>query len=255
MLIKIFSYNIKGLPYISDFFTNQLADWFTNTDYDLICFQEVFTQSRIDILSNALSKIGYTILKPNDFKEWTNFLGSGLLTAIKNKDWSIISDTFITYNTRVGAEIITNKGFHSIELQHKASMEYVVVVNTHMQSENPSTYFGGCFDTRPIRKAQAQQIYDYFLTMPKTRHILIGDLNSEQESHDDILYLTGSKQGFNKHTFIPTGEDLDHVAILPKFWYGFVPPLLKDIAVLTKLNWSDHWPIHVIMFCETSIKR
>jgi exonuclease III len=250
MLVKIFSYNIHGLPYISDSWCEPLAEWFTDTDYDFICLQEVFTQKRIDILTKSLNKNGYTVLKPNDFKERRNLLSSGLITAIKNNTWDIISDIFIAYNDSVGAELLANKGFHIVTVKHKKKNETIILINTHMQSDNPTTYFAGCLDTRPIRRNQAQQIYEYLNKTPKYRHFLVGDLNSEKEAHDEFLYLTGQKNGIMKHTFPSTGEDLDHVAILPKFWNSIAKPIIKEISVLSKLNWSDHWPIHIVIYVK-----
>jgi hypothetical protein len=118
-----------------------------------------------------------------------------------------------------------------------------------MQSDNPSNYFGGCLDTKPIRNSQAQQIVDYLETAPRERAFIIGDLNSEEESHDDLVWLTSTKDGLKKHTFEPTGEDLDHVAICPKYWVGYMLPKLLNISVLSKLWWSDHWPLHVSIAC------
>jgi endonuclease/exonuclease/phosphatase family metal-dependent hydrolase len=245
MELKIFSYNVYGLPFMSDSWAYPLATWFSDIDYDFICLQEVFTQGRVDILTKSLVENGYTVLKPNDFKERTNLISSGLLTGVKNSNWIIVSDTFITYKESAGAELVANKGFHCIELVNKKTGLPLMIMNTHMQSDNPTNYFGGCLDTKPIRRSQAQQIYDYVSAWKPMRHVLIGDLNSEVESHEEIKHLTGATAGISKHTFPSTGEDLDHVAILPKFWSKFLAPIVKNVMVLVKLKWSDHWPIHV----------
>ena len=245
MNIKIFSYNVYGLPFMPDSWAYPLATWFDGSDYDFICLQEVFTQGRVDVLTKSLIKNGYTVIKPNDFKDRKNLLSSGLLTGIKNSSWKIVSDTFITYNESVGAELLANKGFHCIELENKITGLPLLIINTHMQSDNPTTYFGGCMDTKPIRKSQAQQIYDFLSSWKPMQHVLIGDLNCEIEAHEEIKHLTGANAGISKHTFPSTGEDLDHVAILPKFWSKFVAPIVKNVMVLVKLKWSDHWPIHV----------
>jgi len=246
MILKIFSYNIHGLPYISESWTAGLAHWFDNTNYDFVCLQEVFTQGRIDLLTTSLKNNGYTILKPNDFNNTRNLLSSGLLTGIKTDTWSILSDSFVLFNDSTGVEFIANKGFHSIELEHKVSKERLIIINTHMQSDNPTNFFSGCLDTRPIRKKQAQQICEYLKDF-RIRSFLIGDLNSETEAHEDFFYLTGPKSGIMKHTFPETGEDLDHVAILPKFWLDFTLPVVKELSVFTQINWSDHWPIYVVV--------
>jgi exonuclease III len=243
--MKIFSYNVYGLPFNSDSLAVPLADWFEGCDYDFICLQEVFTTGRIDVLTKALVKNGYAVLKPDDFKARTNLLGSGLLTGIKKRTWKIKSDTFVQFNSSVGAECLANKGFHCIEIEHKTTKLPLHLINTHMQSDNPTTYIFGCIDTKPIRHSQTQQLYDHLAKYKNVRSLIVGDLNCEIESHDKIKHLTGQMNGILKHTFMATGEDLDHVAIIPEFWKRFKIPIVRNVSVLTKLSWSDHWPIHV----------
>lgn len=222
--------------------SNPLATWFNGIDYDFICIQEVFTTGRFEILKNALTANNYIVIKPT---ESSNIFCSGLVIGIKNSSWNVISDSFTPYKDATGVELFANKGFHCIEVVHKTTGLPLLVINTHMQSENPSNYFGGCIEAGHIRKAQSQQIYDYLLQYKPIRHLLIGDLNSDLEAHDEISYLTGAVAGIRKHTYPSTGEDLDHVAVLPKFWNGFLIPVVKNVKVLTKLTWSDHWAIYV----------
>lgn len=246
MLLKIFSYNIHGLPIISDSWCTPIAEWFNGTDYDFICLQEVFTQRRVEMVTKSLEANGYTVLKPNDFKKRKNLFSSGLITAVKKDSWSVISETFVDYTASAGVELFANKGFHSIRVRHTSDVDFTInLINTHMQSDNPTNYFAGCIDTNPIRRLQALQIYEFIKSGGVERHFLVGDLNSESETHTSFLYLTGQKNGIKKHTFPETGEDLDHVAILPNFWLPYTLPVIKTISVLTKLKWSDHWPIHV----------
>ena len=255
MKISIFSYNIHGLPFLPDKWSEPLAGWFNNTDYDFVCLQEVFTPGRIQFLTEGLQNSGYTAYKPNDFAMRKNLLGSGLITAIKSSRWTLINEGFETYQNCAGAEHLTNKGFHWMTLHHNESGEDIIIINTHMQADHPFNYFAGCMDTRPIRHDQIDQILKQLNAMPRLMSLLIGDINSEIEPHEMVEYLTGTKGGFQKHTFEPTGEDLDHVAIVPSLWTSFIKPVVKECAVLSKLWWSDHWPIHVILVCETSAKK
>jgi len=241
MILKFFSYNIHGLPIISDSWSAPLAEWFHGCTYDFICLQEVFTSGREEILTKSLNLNGYSVFRPDNHSKLFN---SGLLTGIRDEVWLTIGDKFINYNQGAGVDLLAHKGFHAITVEHKVSKERLIIINTHMQSDNPSNYVWGCIDTRPIRKSQAQQIYDYLETA-SYKHIIIGDLNAETESHEEMLYLTGANSGINKHTFMETGEDLDHLAIMPKFWSRFVKPVIKEVVVLMKLKWSDHLPIHV----------
>jgi exonuclease III len=254
MRLKIFSYNIRGLPFFPDSWSNPLADWFNNTDYDCVCLQEVFTEGRIKMLTDSLKKNGYTVIKPNDFAKRYNLMSSGLLTAVKTERWSILEEGFHFYEHSTVIENITNKGFHWLKVTEKNKQNKqnkpILLINTHMQADHSINLFSGCIDTRPIRKKQAEQILK-LIEHVKTNHLIIGDINCEIEPHNDFLYLTGRKTGIQKHTFICTGEDLDHVAYIPKI----MPkrPIVKEVSVLSKLWWSDHWPIFVIVELPLSI--
>jgi hypothetical protein len=245
MQLKIFSYNIHGLPYLPDSWTAPLELWFKNTDYDFICLQEVFTVGRTELLSKRLHMEGYTVCKPNDFLERQNLLGSGLITAVKSNIWKVESEGFIQFKESIGAENLANKGIHWLLLEHKISEKPLLLINTHMQADHPFNYFAGCLDTRPTRRSQVVQLYEFIKSLSAIKHIIVGDLNSETEAHEELRYLTGSSNGINKHTFEPSGEDLDHIAIFSRFWAKL--PVLKEISVLSNLWWSDHWPLHAIV--------
>jgi hypothetical protein len=246
MNIKIFSYNIRGLPFFPDSWTEPLGLWFEDCDYDIICLQEVFTQGRTNTMIKSLEKTGYSVLKPNDFAEHANILGSDLITAVKSEKWHIVGDGFIQFTDFTGAENLANKGFHWLLIENKVNGSQLIIVNTHMQADHPCNYFSGCIDTRPIRRKQMIQIISFLETVSGFKHLIIGDLNSEVEPHEHIKYLTGPVNGISKHTFEPTGEDLDHVAICEKIW-NWSKPLVLEVSVLTKLWWSDHWPLHVVI--------
>lgn len=243
MRLNIFSYNIRGLPIFPDSWSSPLVDWFDDSNYDFVCLQEVFTIGRIKMLSDSLLKNNYTVVKPNDFAMRSNLLSSGLLTAVRKDVWEILDEGFQYYIHSTPFENITNKGFHWLKLINKQTKTHITIVNTHMQADNPINVVSGCLDTRPIRRSQAEQIIKQLKNVQN--HLIIGDINSESEPHEDFLYLTGPNAGIKKHTFIETGEDLDHIAIIPKFIRN--SPITKQISVLTKILWSDHWPIFVIL--------
>jgi endonuclease/exonuclease/phosphatase family metal-dependent hydrolase len=255
MLVKIFSYNIHGLPFLPDSWTEPLYEWFNGCDHDFVCIQEAFTPARIEGITKSLEANGYTVLKPNDFAIRKNLMGSGLVTAVHSKRWTVRDEGFTAYDQCAGAEHLTNKGFHWLTLKSRKDGSDLIIVNTHMQADHPFNYFAGCMDTRPIRKHQMEQILAFLKGAPPHRSLLIGDLNSEEESHENIKYLTGLNAGFRKHTFEPTGEDLDHVAIVPEIWQHYLQPLVREISVLSRLWWSDHWPLHVTLEFNTDSKQ
>jgi endonuclease/exonuclease/phosphatase family metal-dependent hydrolase len=249
MDIKIFSYNVHGLPFILESWTQPLAEWFHGCDYDFVCLQEVFTEGRIGFLTEALEANGYTVIKPHDV---VHLFGSGLLTAVRSSDWIVLGSEFRGFDDSIGAETLVNKGFHWLNLKHRSSGTELQIVNTHLQADHPINYvFTNFSGFHEIRLKQSNQIMDFLTTKPVVRTLIIGDINAELEPHPEMVYLTGSKDGIKKHTFESTGEDLDHVVLLPSRWVGRLP-IVKEIAVLCKLWWSDHWPLHVLLRCETS---
>jgi len=242
MRLNIFSYNVMGLPWCPEQWTDPLGLWFKNCIYDFICLQEVFTIGRINMITKALEGEGYKIYKPNDFGS-SNLLSSGLITAIRGSQWSVIEEGFTKFSDSIGAENLANKGFHWLLLKHKSGLNFLII-NTHMQADHPLHYFAGCIDTKPTRRKQAIQILDFLKVHVGVKHLLVGDLYAEKEAHEEIVYLTGSKNDIQKHTFWPTGEDLDHVAYIPKIYKGVMPKVSR-VSVLERLWWSDHWPIDV----------
>lgn len=234
MKVNIFSYNIHGLPFIADSWIQPLASWFSDIIvYDFICLQEVFTADKANAIAAPLEKNDYAVygavssMKP---------LNSGLLTGIK-RSWQVLKSEFISFKETAGIELIANKGFHAFHIRHSKTGLELVLINAHMQSDNWSNYG---FDTSAIRKAQAVQICDYLRGLG-LRNLIVGDINSEVSPHEELVYLTGPCQGIKKHTYIPTGEDLDHVATFASKWK------LSELTVLNKLKCSDHWAIHAVL--------
>lgn len=252
MKFKIFSYNVHGLPFIAESWTLPLAKWFHGTDYDCICLQEVFTAGRVSFLSEGLTAAGYTVIKPNDVSG--NFLSSGLITAVRNK-WTVVDTLFQAYEAHLGIEKITNKGFHWLKL--KKGTEIVQIVNTHLQANSVFNIIFATFITsfEEIRRRQIAQMLLHLERCRGNPCFIIGDTNAGTEPHADIRYLTGARQRIIKHTFESTGEDLDHVAIVPHLWHLWDVPVVRKISVLHKLWWSDHWPLHVSLTYETSLKQ
>lgn len=246
MDIKIFSYNVHGLPFIMENWTRPLAEWFHGTDYDFICLQEVFTEGRVAFLTEGLLAAGYTVIKPGDVSG--NLLSSGLLTAVRTT-WTVLGEYFETYTAHIGLETLANKGFHSVRVT-KGGCE-LQIVNTHLQADSAFNFvFSQFVPFHEIRRRQSTQLLNSLAG--RGNCFIVGDINSETEPHKDMVYLTGARAGMVKHTFQATGEDLDHVAYVPSLWTGFTIPVAKEVAVLHALWWSDHWPLHVRLTYERS---
>ena len=242
MLVKILSYNIHGLPFLSENYITPFIRWLNNYDSDFICLQEVFSKGRINILTSTLTKNGFSVIKPDDTIN-TNILSSGLLTAYKTDRWIKQEEGFNNFINQVGLECLTNKGFHWLKFKHIALDKHIILINTHLQANNPVNYLFGCIDAGPVRQKQVIQIIDLFKNRENV--FIVGDINSENSPNDEIKYLTGSKYNIKKHTFPLTGEDLDHVAILSKTWV--TEPIILSLSVLSRISCSDHWPLEVLL--------
>lgn len=238
MKLNIFSYNIHGLPFIADSWIKPLATWFDEgVAYDFISLQEVFTTDKATMVRTPLEKHDYAVYIPS---VESLLLNSGLLTGIK-KTWQVLKEEFISFKDKAGIELIANKGFHAFRLKHSVSGLELVLINVHMQSEHWSNY---CFDTQAIRKTQAEQICTY-LRQFDLPNLVVGDINSEVPPHEEFVFLTGPVHGIKKHTYIPTGEDLDHVCCCSSSSSSRFA--LHELTVINKLKCSDHWAIHVVL--------
>ncbi len=247
--MHILTYNVHGLPWIRNDLDAMLT-WIEAKRIPVLCFQEVFTVSGRTKMKTFLEQVGYDVRIPRD--ECRGLLSSGLLTAVHQDSYTILSDVFQPFMTYHNTDGFANKGFHSIFLQTKDGGK-LHVVNTHTQSDEEilppwttKSYKNG------IRHAQAEQIIKYHETA-KHPVLVVGDLNQETSLHPYLRSLhPSSSYPIKKATFFQTGEDLDHVAWMPVQWArhlgcgfcGEYGPSLTYCRVHT-VQWSDHAPVEL----------
>jgi len=246
MKFQVMTYNIHGLPWTK----NQSADivrYISMANPDMLCLQEVFTNVLRAFFSAELTALGYTVVSPRD--EGVAILGSGLLTAVKNTRFRILSTCFYPYTIYHNVEIGVNKGFHTVRLRD-ADGRRVLLVNTHTQSD---TLFGtvGLFSTvSAVRAMQFSELVRW-LEKEKDPVLLAGDMNCEVSPHPHIRFLRDAV--IRKSTLHSTGEDIDHIAWIPTQW---APPgtawCAFDVAGVQAtayrvdpVRWSDHFPVVV----------
>lgn len=248
MQLQVLSYNTHGLPWSRDT-SKEITKWLRTLKPSIICIQEAFTESARTYYKKQLELEGYNVYTPRD--TGVAFLSSGLVTAILEKDYDILSDCFCSYQTMHYVEFFANKGFHVLRLYDKRTGKKVTIANTHMQSDTEIAWLYGKGITDKIRVAQFNQIYKFFEN-DKVPVFLIGDLNCEVSPHPYLRFLHPHQNlQLKKRTFYKTGEDLDHVAWFPLQWAKpncmFCDIIRSgpqvDYCSIFEKPWSDHAPL------------
>jgi len=247
MDVSILTYNTHGLPWSRGRF-KEIAAWLSEQNADIICLQEVFTESAQLYYKNEMPRSGYDVLIPED--NGVTLIGSGLITMYKSSRFLCKSSIFCSYQDYHNVEWFANKGFHTMRLQEKRGRQ-LCIVNTHMQSSTEVSWIFGEKIINTIRRAQFKQITDFFAGL-KAPVLIVGDLNCALSPYSEVRFLNVLHENrFHKSTFFSTGEDLDHVAWLP-CQYAKPGCIMCDIerfgpklrgCKIHQISYSDHAPI------------
>jgi endonuclease/exonuclease/phosphatase family metal-dependent hydrolase len=251
MLIRILTYNIRGLPWCKCPI-EEIASWAGRSQVPILCFQEVFTAKHRAKLKQILERFHYTVLIPHD--EDVCFLPSGLVTAVHTRRYSILSTCFISFLTYYNVEAFANKGFQTVWLQDRNSGQRVHIANTHTQSDEEVGWISTTAFRKHIRYQQAQQIIHHYDQGIRDPVLVVGDFNQESSLHPYLRTLhPPSSLPLKKATFFRTGEDLDHIAWMPVQWSaaiggcgfcGNYGPALQYCKV-HQVALSDHAPVEM----------
>jgi exonuclease III len=236
-MISILTYNIHGLPWSVDN-TLPIARWSGVCGAELLCFQEVFTESRKTTLKRILEEHNYTVYFPNDIIG--SVVPSGLCIALQNKSlWKKVSTRFTPFFNYSYWDTFANKGFFAIYLQHKNG-RHLRILNTHMQSDWELPYYSGIYYTNRLRRQQLEEMVNEYESS-KTLTLIVGDLNQEGIIHPRVKNIC-CKEGDAITTFPSTGHNVDHIACISGTG---LTPVLKTIRIGNEVPWSDHSPLVV----------
>ena len=260
MYCNILTYNTHGLPWSRDT-TRDICDWIQTLQPSIVCLQEVFVHANRSYYKEHLSRYGYHVVIPHDGD--TTWLGSGLVTAFLESDYTLRSECFCSYQNYHNIECFANKGFLSVSLYHRPSRRRIQILNTHTQSNTEISSLFGRGAVEAIQKKQFQQIVDYVGTSPIPA-LIVGDLNCEQSPNPYVHFLKPhTKYDIRKSTFYATGEDLDHIGWIPLQWAkagcGYCDirhrgPRMESCTIYQK-PWSDHAPMHVSVFVPDRLEE
>lgn len=188
MSLKIATYNVQLLPPIAFIFKNGFLalrssliansiDW---SDFDIVCFQELFESIHRDLIVNKLAEKGFehVWIPPNSNLV---FFGPGIVICSKH---GFTHTNYTTFRRSFGTDWCASKGV--VHVRVVVNEDTVVdVFNTHMQSD--TLYSRGVCST--VRKEQIIQLKNFVKKhgskdVPK---ICVGDLNIERSSDEYSL--------------------------------------------------------------------
>ena len=237
MPLRILSYNIYGIPWTFCRIHEILMWIFCKSGADVVCLQEVFSNTQREIISEKAQSIGWSVFFPHNqcllsyFTPWFAS-GSGLCILVRPGVKILHEIPFKAFGVSdFFVENLVQKGFFGITILYQGKP--LNILNTHLQSD--FTKFKGicCISYAKIRRQQEQHMYEYMQRLPG-ESVAVGDFNQEEFTYFEKLYD-------DYHiTFWDTKEQIDHVVGLPDCRLT-----VKNVKVYQEVPYSDHQPISV----------
>ena len=234
MRLHVLSYNVRGLPWISCPITSILKWAKMKTNPDILCLQEVFTQSLGSKIIDICGYLGYDVYFPENMSNLSQRIvgfqnPSGLCTLVRSDFFERTTPLFKEYESCDGVDAFVRKGFFLLNLEKNGKV--FQIVNTHLQSD--FTEFPCCrFNYHDTRNLQENQLYQCIKLYPLP--LLFGDFNRENfhyfEKFSDEFHIT----------FPQTEEMLDFMLI-----HRPISNQIKNRSVIyfDDIHMSDHIPV------------
>jgi len=238
MLIRVLTYNIRGLPWSS---TNiyDVGSWLmSSSGADIIALQEVFSQKHRTILEGYAMQRGWVAVFPEDSYLFGNILprmecGSGLAFLLHPKFLQRKPASFHRYSVSHGADRFVTKGYFVVYLELDG-YEFEVF-NTHLQSD--ITEFA-CIRINYLASRHQQEKELYEAAHSSLFPLVIGDMNM-------CIFKKFHRLDLETHvTFPETEEHLDHLLYLKRdedrLW-------LRRVIYYDSVKLSDHIPVEYVV--------
>jgi exonuclease III len=229
MTLRILTYNIRGLPWISCPIDDILS-WISKRSCDIVCLQEVFTR-RLQLAIESQDKWNIFFSKGTTYVGHAAgfYSGAGLCILVR-RDLKILGEsTFMPFTDAGGVDRFVSKGLLHVPIE--VNGERIDILNTHFQSDY--TEFP-CFRINyPAVRFNQEKQADLFCQKYRFP-LLCGDLNQESfhyfEKFDDTDNIT----------FPETGEHLDHLLYSSDAVGTFIS---KKTTYFHDVRLSDHIPV------------
>jgi len=189
--LKILSWNIYMLPYISLFNRNSdranvIAEKLQNSDYQIIVFQEAFSSKCRNILAKRLAKEYPFQYGPANKCNLPFRTNSGLWVVSK---MPLTQLDMIKFSISKGFDIIARKG--AVLFQGDFQGSKFQLLTTHLQADNSDL----------IREKQCSEIREHLLNRyfnPNIPQLICGDFNidmDDQIPYQNMLHTLEAKNG------------------------------------------------------------
>ncbi len=234
MNLHVLTYNVFGMPWGKCGIESILLWAFYDTDAEVLCFQEVFSESEKrkiqEICSRKYSQWNcwFPETEPTCLSRLTSYFSSvsGLCILTKNHIQILAKPYFEQFQQNSNVDCWVRKGFFHLPCKKDGVTFHLLT--THFQSD-----FTECkcrIRYQPVRVIQEQQVYQYCKHLPNL--ILVGDVNMNKFHHFEPV-----NQQF-EITLQDTGECLDHCLRIPKS-----PVSCNSVTYFQQIQLSDHTPV------------
>ena len=229
MTLRILTYNIRGLPWVSCPIDDILS-WILKRKCDIICLQEVFTR-RLQLAIESQDEWNVFFSKGSTCAGQAAgfYSGAGLCTLV-SRDVQILGEsTFIPFTDAGGVDRFVSKGLLHVPL--KINGRRIDILNTHFQSDLTQV---SCFRINYPAVRFNQEKQADFICKQHAFPLLCGDLNQDSFHYFEKFDHT------DEITFPETGEHLDHLLYSSDQRHMFIN---KKTTYMHNITLSDHIPV------------
>lgn len=234
MNLTILTYNVFGMPWGLQSIESVLIWAFFKTDAEILCLQEVFSQSHRDAIEDICGRKDsqWTYYFPDCEPTWLSSLSSsfkcisGLCVLLKKQIHLLEPPVFQAFQATANLDRFVQKGFFHFRCE-KEGVPFQFLT-THFQSD-----FTECkcrIRYQGIRNLQEIELFRYVKQLPNA--FVIGDFNMNRFYHFTFVNLR------REPTFHETGESLDHCLHLPDS-----PIQCQKSVYFHDVCLSDHIPV------------
>jgi len=230
--LKILSWNIYMLPYISLFNRNAdrakaIADTLQSSNYQIIIFQEAFSSKCRNVLAKRLAKEYPYQYGPANKCYWPFRTSSGLWVVSKIPLTQLDK---IKFSISKGFDIIARKG--AVLFQGEFQGAKFQLLTTHLQADN----------SHSVREKQCSEIKEHLLNQyfnPDIPQLICGDFNIDMDDHINyqlMLHTLGANNGEISGDVKFTYDEIDNTLVRNVLGKKRV----IDYILVRNEQWIDH---------------